>query len=236
MVDECEGDVPRVILPRAETHLAVRIGAAAPGGLDLAAIGGRAHVHRKRIRGRQGSVLVRVRLGAHEAVLGAPASALTGRIVMLDELWGGAATRRLAERLADAHDLDTAATLVSEAIAERLARVDGRGDRARLVRAAADRLHAASVGEVARELAVSERSLRRLFREQVGLGPKAFARVARFHRALRATRGRGDWATAAVTAGYYDQAHLIAECRALAGVTPTALLAELGAEGAAALG
>ena len=96
---------------------------------------------------------------------------------------------------------------------------------------AADRLTRASVNAVADDLGVSERHLRRVFRETVGVSPKAFARLTRFHRALRAARedGHASWASIAATAGYYDQAHLIAEFRAIAGVTPRALLGELRA-------
>jgi AraC-like DNA-binding protein len=88
------------------------------------------------------------------------------------------------------------------------------------------------VNAVADDLGVSERHLRRMFRETVGVGPKAFAKLMRFHRALRVARedGRASWASIAAAAGYYDQAHLIAEFRAIAGVTPRALLAELGAD------
>jgi AraC-like DNA-binding protein len=87
------------------------------------------------------------------------------------------------------------------------------------------------VTTVAADLGVSERHLRRVFRETVGVSPKTFARLARFHHALRAARddGHAGWARIAADAGYYDQAHLIAEFRAIAGVTPQALLGELRA-------
>jgi AraC-like DNA-binding protein len=70
-----------------------------------------------------------------------------------------------------------------------------------------------------------------VFRETVGVSPKAFARLARFDRALRAARedGHASWASIAAAAGYYDQAHLIADFRAIAGVTPRAFLGELRA-------
>jgi AraC-like DNA-binding protein len=87
------------------------------------------------------------------------------------------------------------------------------------------------VNAVASDLGVSARHLRRVFRETVGVSPKAFAKLARFNRALRAARedARRNWANIAADAGYYDQAHLIAEFRSISGVTPQALLGELRA-------
>jgi AraC-like DNA-binding protein len=82
---------------------------------------------------------------------------------------------------------------------------------------------------VANDLGVSERHLRRVFRETVGVSPKAFAKITRFRRAVCAARDDAypRWASIAVATGYYDQAHLIAEFRAIAGVTPRTLLREL---------
>ena len=84
---------------------------------------------------------------------------------------------------------------------------------------------------VAVDLGVSERHLRRVFRETIGMGPKSFAKLTRFRRALHAAReeAHASWARIAAAAGYYDQAHLITDFRAIAGVTPQALLDELRA-------
>jgi AraC-like DNA-binding protein len=62
------------------------------------------------------------------------------------------------------------------------------------------------------------------------MSPKEFARVARFRHALRIARegNRLSWAAIAAATGYYDQAHLIEEFRAIAGVTPRVFLSELG--------
>ena len=67
------------------------------------------------------------------------------------------------------------------------------------------------------------------FHETVGLSPKAFANLTRFRRALDAARKseHASWADIAAAVGYYDQAHLIAEFRTIAGVTPRELLGEL---------
>jgi len=228
-VDRQAMDAPAVAIPRPEVQVVARFGPAARGGLDIHAMGVRERVHRKRLRSGQWSVTARLRLGTHQAVLGAPASQLTGRIVPLDELWGDVATRRLVNRLGEARAALDAAAILESAIAERVA--VKRPDRTPLplITEAAARLASAGVGAVAADLSVSERHLRRLFREAVGVGPKTFARLSRFGRAVAAARrsARANWAGIATDVGYYDQAHLIADFRAIAGATPQALLAEL---------
>ena len=79
---------------------------------------------------------------------------------------------------------------------------------------------------LARDLGLGERQLERVFVERVGLGPKAFARVARlqaFLPHLDGAGGRTSWAALAVGLGYADQAHMVREIKRLAGVTPTEL-------------
>lgn len=79
---------------------------------------------------------------------------------------------------------------------------------------------------LAAELHASQRNLRRVFHEVVGMTPKAYARIVRFQHALRAareTRAQLDWSEIASRTGYYDQSHLIADFRALTGSTPGAL-------------
>jgi len=62
------------------------------------------------------------------------------------------------------------------------------------------------------------------FEQTVGLTPKRYARVLRFHALINgvARRQPDDWAQLAVDAGYADQSHLIHEFKRLAGITPTA--------------
>jgi len=234
-VNECERDMPGVALPRPEVQLVVRFGTMTRRGLDAHAMGGRESVHRKLLPGGLRVVTARLQLGTAEAVLGVPASAIAGRIVTLEDLWGQAPTQRLFARLAHSRTPAEASTELESAISERFAssRVDGA--RTRLVLAAADQLARgdarSGVSAVASELGVSERHLRRLFRESTGVSPKAFAKLTRFRRALHAAREHSEpsWANIAAAAGYYDQAHLIGEFRTIAGVTPRALLLELRA-------
>jgi AraC-like DNA-binding protein len=76
------------------------------------------------------------------------------------------------------------------------------------------------VRQLADEVGWSVRHLENRFREQIGLGPKAAARVLRLQRARRLlAAGRGQAETAAVC-GFYDQAHLSGEFKAMTGCTP----------------
>ena len=90
-----------------------------------------------------------------------------------------------------------------------------------------------TVQEVARRQAVSTRTLQRLFRRHVGVGPKWVLRRLRMHDALEALgsgRGDTDWTRFALELGYFDHAHFIRDFRAVVGRSP----AEYAREAAAA--
>jgi AraC-like DNA-binding protein len=73
---------------------------------------------------------------------------------------------------------------------------------------------------------VGERQLERVFREQVGVTPKGYARLARFQASLALARGGARWAEVAARAGFADQSHLVREYRALSGASPSLLASE----------
>lgn len=231
---ECDRDGPRVALPHPEVQLVARFGVPSQPGPDVHAMGVGQTAHRKVLRRGQRSVTARLRLGATEGVLGVRASEMAGRIVSLEDLWGPVAARRLCDRLAHAEDTVAAAAILEGAIVERHAAGRAGSGHSALALRAAERLAVASVNEVAAELGVSERHLRRVFLHTIGVGPKQFAKLVRFHRALGNARDHAasGWAGIAAASGYYDQAHLIAEFRAIAGATPRALWGELTTSGA----
>ena len=90
------------------------------------------------------------------------------------------------------------------------------------------------MSELAAGTGWSSRYLASRFRTEIGLTPKTAARVIRFGRARRllvsqlAADPAARLADLAVTCGYFDQAHLAREFRALAGCPPSQLLAEFG--------
>jgi AraC-like DNA-binding protein len=86
-----------------------------------------------------------------------------------------------------------------------------------------------SVTALAQETGWSTRHLGAMMRREIGLTPKAAARVIRFdraRRALAASVGRLKLADLAAATGYADQSHLDREFRALAGAPPSRWLAE----------
>lgn len=81
-----------------------------------------------------------------------------------------------------------------------------------------------SVSGVADRAGLGTRAFARLFRARVGLTPKLFCRVHRFQTALRLIEGPRPirWTEVALACGYFDQAHLIRDFKAFAGLTPGA--------------
>jgi AraC-like DNA-binding protein len=87
-----------------------------------------------------------------------------------------------------------------------------------------------SIEALARQTGWSRQHLARAFGAEVGVSPKQLARVARLQRAVAdLQRGRGDGlADAALRLGYFDQAHMARDFRALAGLTPAEARAAAG--------
>jgi AraC-like DNA-binding protein len=163
---------------------------------------------------------VRVRFAAAGAapLFALPMAELADRVVDVGALWPAPLVRRLADARDTAGVLDVLARRAAASEREPLATARVRA----AVRAitAAERLPTAR--ELADALGASERHLRRAFADLIGLSPKRFVRVVRFRRALALARRSAQpaWAAIAHQVGYFDQAHLIAEFRALAGTTP----------------
>jgi AraC-like DNA-binding protein len=182
------------------------------------------------VAGRVDLLGVRFRPGAAALMLDAPLGEMCDLHVPLDALWG-----RVAAELGDA--------LAAAPARDRVRHVE-RVLRARLSVARPGRdggdvvAHAVAlfrrarggvgVQAVASALGVHERRLERAFAHHVGLSPKFLARVERFRHAVALIDHAAPrpWSAIAYEAGYADQAHLVREFRALAGLTPTALAAE----------
>ncbi|WTW90080.1 AraC family transcriptional regulator [Streptomyces canus] len=95
---------------------------------------------------------------------------------------------------------------------------------------------AVPIARIAAEVGWSQGYLTRRFTQQIGLTPKTSARVLRFRHAV-ALLGRGATSLTEISmaCGFYDQAHLNREFRAIAGTTPGQMVASRRVEGAMAL-
>lgn len=162
-------------------------------------------------------------LGAR-ALLGVPGVELAHRVVDLEDVLGPAG-KDLVERLAGARD-DAArfALLDSVLLPRAAAAAPPRPDVAR----ALDRLVATNgslrIAALAAELGCSRRHLSTSFHRELGLPPKAYARILRLCRATDLLERGVELARVAAVTGYADQPHLSGEFRALAGRTPVTFL------------
>jgi AraC-like DNA-binding protein len=162
------------------------------------------------------------------ALFGVPAGELGSSVVGLDALLGRRADQWL-DRLRSAPTWAARFAVLDHVLLAAL--VDGPPPPAEVVRAW-DRLVATGggieVGALASEVGWSRRHLAQRFQQELGLAPKVAGRVLRFDRArlLLGRPARPGIAAVAARCGYYDQAHLTRDFRELAGMSPTAWLAE----------
>ncbi|NIH84828.1 helix-turn-helix domain-containing protein [Amycolatopsis granulosa] len=177
-------------------------------------------------QGFQSGVQVEIDPLAVPALFGVPAAELGNQVVDL----AGLGPAHLPERLAAAPDWEHRFRVLDDVF--RRARADrGPAGPATGITWAWRRLAAAGglirVEDLAAEIGWSRRHFTERFRRELGLPPKQAARVLRFDRAAaRLRRGPADLATLAAECGFYDQAHLSNEWRALAGCSPRTWIAE----------
>jgi AraC-like DNA-binding protein len=163
---------------------------------------------------------------------GRPMHELTGAVVELGTLFG-ADGARLARAVNAATTHDERLARLHAFLRERLpAPADPKGE---LVDAAVADMRIAApgttVGQIAARHHVSTRTLQRLFRHYVGVGPKWVLQRYRLHDAIEqlADKRGTDWTDFALGLGYFDHAHFIADFRAVVGRSPSQYEAELGA-------
>lgn len=179
--------------------------------------------------GRQSGVQLGLRPLGARCLLGLPAGELGGIDVHGDEVIGALASE-LRERLLTAPTWPARFRALDDA----LSRICNPADLPHPELGEAWRLllrgdH--SVAEVADTVGWSVRRLSGRFGAELGVPPKAAARIARFDRTRRRLQSAfpaQTLAELAVECGYYDQAHLARDFRELAGLPPSQWLATEG--------
>jgi AraC-like DNA-binding protein len=210
-------------LPDGRTTLVFRVIEEGRKG-DVSVAGPRTRAHFKNATGVTRAVMFQFKPGWSVPLLGVATNALTDRIVLLEDIWGRSGGDLCHELLA-APSLPDVIDRLAHALALRT-RQTFEPASGRLARHAVRLLEGGEVRveSVASLLGVTARHLRRAFTESVGIGPKEFARTVRLQRAVRMAATSKGWARIAADAGYYDQAHLIADFQQLVGLTPGAFL------------
>jgi transcriptional regulator GlxA family with amidase domain len=170
---------------------------------------------------------VKFRPGGFGAFTGADVGAWTDRILPLAAAFGDASDDLVRRVLAEPSD-DDRAEVLDEVL---LGRLPGRDPRYEQVLAVVRDLREDSglttVDAVARRHGFSERTLQRMFRRYVGVGPKWVLQRYRLHDAVdRIDAGEvEDLAGLAVRLGWFDQAHFTREFTGLVGQSPAAYAA-----------
>jgi AraC-like DNA-binding protein len=160
-----------------------------------------------------------------------PAGELRDAHLPLETLWGIRVVDDLRGRLVQARAPEERVQVLQEALLGRLAHPLERHPAVTLaLRALAKTPRGPAIARLAQQTALSHRQFVSVFREEVGLGPKEFARVQRFYRAVRRARKEEpvDWSRLAAECGYYDQAHLINEFQTFSGLCPSEYLRDHG--------
>ena len=170
-------------------------------------------------RGAAGVAAIRLRPAGVRAVARGSAAELTNRAIDLEDLFGSTATLR--ERLALARDDRERVRLLDTWLTGLV-----RGGPAPAIDAAVTEIAAsggtAGLARVADAAGLSVRQLERRFLTDVGLAPKAYARLVRLQAALRRIAAGQSLADVAHACGYYDQPHMTRDFGRLAEISPAA--------------
>jgi len=175
----------------------------------------------------QDCLAVRLRPRGAFEVLGGPLATLTGFSVRLEDVIGGEAAA-LTDRLAVAEGTRAKFRLLAAWLAARIRR--SRPMDAAIAWAVGELDASAggrSIATLRERTGLSKSALVAGFREQVGLAPKRYARISRFHRVLARLQDHegSRLVDLALEADYYDQSHMNGEFKQLAGMSPRQFLA-----------
>jgi AraC-like DNA-binding protein len=170
--------------------------------------------------GRGRVVAVKFRPGAFRPFLKASVSTLTDHVIPATEVFGPSVTA-LARCLRGLEE-DAAVALAEDLIRRHRPPEDSNVELAgRIAEGIARDRSALKVDDVARRWGLSVRTLQRLFREYVGVGPKWVIKRYRLHEAVeRAAAPDVTWPDVARDLGYADQAHLIHDFTTIVGRSP----------------
>ena len=172
--------------------------------------------------GPVGSVLVRLKPWAPAFLFPGAAAAITGDSVDLKQLFDREKVLELEGRLSDSRTHAQRADLVQSFLVKSLSSKAPQAFLKAAIQALQKGQGSLRVAALAEALGVGQKRLERAFLAQVGLTPKGFASLVRFHRAVNLKNSNVKSIEVAGELGYFDQAHFIQEFKSFSGKPPEA--------------
>jgi len=184
-------------------------------------------------KGHHGFLVMFTAIGWH-GLTGQPALALTDGFedLVLANSGDADAMQALVDGIEGASSFDERCDVADGILGGLLERRGNHSRALELAAAGADRIREAAgvigVGDLAKEIATTERTLRRAFDRAVGISPKTFASIQRVNRVIVDLHRNPpcDWQDLVDAYGYADQSHFGREFRRLTGLSPSAYLPE----------
>ncbi|MBM3760003.1 MAG: AraC family transcriptional regulator [Acidobacteria bacterium] len=176
----------------------------------------------KTLSGTETAFGVKFRAGGFRPFFDRPLSSLRGSTIPAQSVFGPQIDTLL-------RDSQTAAQKIAAAndfFASRIAQLKPPCEKAVLaVRACEESPAIRCVAGLAAHMGMGERSLERLFREHIGVGPKWVILRYRIHELIERINALSpnqeiDWVATALELGYFDQSHMIRDFRTLTGLQP----------------
>lgn len=157
---------------------------------------------------------------ALEALTGIPAWECCDELLQPEEMFTSSSYADLLTAEPLAAKLDAAGKLFSHSFQTSLSKSEA------LITACISKIRNTSEplssGDLTKFSGYSERYLEKLFKQHIGIGPKKFTRITRLLQYTKRLRTAPSLTACAYETGYFDQAHLNHDFKALTGMTPSA--------------
>ena len=183
-----------------------------------------------------GMIGIRLQPAGARLLLGLPMHELTDVRIDLAQIWTHE-SGQLIEAVACEDDIAGRLHVVEQFLLRKIVGVHNKSDAAimhgvGMLQATGGHL---SVDALAVGCGLSARQLERRFLNEVGISPRLLASIFRFRRVfdLLEQEPSGRWVSAAIGAGYFDQAHMIRDFKRFAGQQPQAFYRSLNGLSAA---
>jgi AraC-like DNA-binding protein len=169
---------------------------------------------------QSGNLLVRFTPGGAAAFFSEPLNEWTDQSVPAAFLKSYSDISQLSDRLAECSAKEEMIALLEQVLMRKL--INAQPDP--LILCAIQKMRSAGgllpIGQLTRELYISQDAFEKRFRQTVGASPKHFSTIIRFRNAINTHAITNSLTDTALAAGYYDQAHFIKAFRAFTGEAP----------------